>query len=379
MTQEVVKSSRAGSDEAVKELVSQLKKPLSEYKAVLFFASSSYEFAEMSVQIKQNFPNAEVIGTSTSGEISNYGFAKNSVVLTALTCTKTQFAGFILHDVDKYPITQKNSILDAARKCGIMLESTESHKNSFAITFVNGLCNAEEALLSLLYAFIKDDKFIVAGGSAGDDLKFKQTFVSYNGETVSNGAVVLFVKTYGSFDIRKENIFTPSGKLINITQADTYSRKIISLDGVNPKKRYAEALGLTESAISDAVLSHPFGRVFGGKMFISSIAGFNNDGTINMYSRVLPNSTVELLNPLVPEEIAKKTSESILQEIPKPDCVIVINCILRTIMFEQQNKTNLLLSNFKRTFPVFCGFSSYGEQIGKINSNQTLVTIAIGE
>ncbi|CEM61066.1 hypothetical protein TPHV1_140014 [Treponema phagedenis] len=34
---------------------------------------------------------------------------------------------------------------------------------------------------------------------------------------------------------------------------------------------------------------------------------------------------------------------------------------------------------YKKVFPVFCGFSSYGEQIGKINSNQTFVSIVIGE
>ncbi|MCI6799068.1 MAG: hypothetical protein MR970_06375 [Spirochaetia bacterium] len=70
---------------------------------------------------------------------------------------------------------------------------------------------------------------------------------------------------------------------------------------MNPRTRYAQLLGIPESKAGDAALTNPFGRVFGGHTFISSIAGFNDDGTINMYSRVLTNSTVEIME-LVPIE-----------------------------------------------------------------------------
>lgn len=379
MKQEVIFSKQADTQSAVQELLSKLKNPPEKYNAVLFFASSDYDFSLLSDLLHKKFSGAEVIGTTTSGEISREGFTSRTIVLSALSCDKTKFSGVIFDGVDKFPIIHKKELEDAAGRIGIRCADPMSHKNAFAITFVNGLCNAEEALLSFFYAVIKNDDFIIAGGSAGDDLKFKKTFVSCNGKIVSDGAAILFVKTPLPFFIQKENIFKPTGKRTKITQADTYIRKIISLDGMNPRKRYAELLGIPEAKAESAALTNPFGRVFGGHTFISSIAGFNKDGTINMYSRVLPNSKVELMELVPIKEKIEESLDSALKEIPHPGCVLLINCILRTIIFQQQEICDQICRLYGSHGLDFAGFSSYGEQIGRINSNQTLVSIIIGE
>lgn len=379
MKQEVIFSRQADTQSAVQELLSKLKNPPEKYNAVLFFASSDYDFSLLSDLLHKKFSGAEVIGTTTSGEISREGFTSRTIVLSALSCDKTKFSGVIFDGVDKFPIIHKKELEDAAGRIGIRCADPMSHKNAFAITFVNGLCNAEEALLSFFYAVIKNDDFIIAGGSAGDDLKFKKTFVSCNGKIVSDGAAILFVKTPLPFFIQKENIFKPTGKRTKITQADTYIRKIISLDGMNPRKRYAELLGIPEAKAESAALTNPFGRVFGGHTFISSIAGFNKDGTINMYSRVLPNSKVELMELVPIKEKIEESLDSALKEIPHPGCVLLINCILRTIIFQQQEICDQICRLYGSHGLDFAGFSSYGEQIGRINSNQTLVSIIIGE
>lgn len=379
MKQEVIFSRQADTQSAVQDLLSKLKNPPEKYNAVLFFASSDYDFSLLSDLLHKKFSGAQVIGTTTSGEISREGFTSRTIVLSALSCDKTKFSGVIFDGVDKFPIIHKKELEDAAGRIGIRCADPMSHKNAFAITFVNGLCNAEEALLSFFYAVIKNDDFIIAGGSAGDDLKFKKTFVSCNGKIVSDGAAILFVKTPLPFFIQKENIFKPTGKRTKITQADTYIRKIISLDGMNPRKRYAELLGIPEAKAESAALTNPFGRVFGGHTFISSIAGFNKDGTINMYSRVLPNSKVELMELVPIKEKIEESLDSALKEIPHPGCVLLINCILRTIIFQQQEICDQICRLYGSHGLDFAGFSSYGEQIGRINSNQTLVSIIIGE
>ncbi|QEJ94312.1 hypothetical protein FUT79_03225 [Treponema phagedenis] len=379
MKQEVYQTSLKDIDSAIAEITSKLAKSPSQYDAVIFFASADYDFPKLASKIKNVFSKAEVIGTSTSGEISESGFKKRSLVVSAVSCNKTRFSGLIIDNVDKFPIIDKSKIEAAAAKCGIAINSAASHKDAFALTFINGLCNAEEALLALFYAIIKNDQFLIAGGSAGDDLQFKKTYVSYNGETVSNGAVILFVKTQCPFDIRKENIFKPSGKRVTITKADVNTRTIYEIDGRNAGKYYSECIGVPQSEVQNAILDHPFGRVFGGKIFISSLASFTPTGAINMYSRVLPNTTVEILNLDDSLQIATDNLTAISKTIPRPGFVFVINCILRTIGFERRNLCGKMTDLYKKVFPVFCGFSSYGEQIGKINPNQTFVSIVIGE
>lgn len=364
---------------AVEEIFTKLPQTDS-YIAIIFFASVNYDFQELSATLKERYPNAEVVGCSTSGEIINGdGFVQHSIVVTALSCPRTWVSGVIINNVEKFNIFGVKTVEDAAHKIGINPGTPDCHKDAFALTFVNGLCNAEETLTALFYAIIKNEDFILAGGSAGDDLQFKKTYVSYNGAVATEGAVILFVRTKCQFDIRKENIFTPTGKLMKITDADINTRKIISIDGKVPQKRYAEVLGIGENEVNNAQLVFPFGRRLYGDTYISSIAGFNEDGTMNMYCKVDSGAFVELLKEGEISKIAEETCKSISENIPKPGAVILVNCILRTIYFNQKSLVKEVLDRFDRYFPKFCGFSSYGEQLGRFNCNQTLVSIVIGE
>ena len=166
---------------------------------------------------------------------------------------------------------------------------------------------------------------------------------------------------------------------MKITEADIHTRKIISIDGEVPLKRYAEVLEISENEVNNAQLVYPFGRRLYGDMYISSIAGFNEDGTMNMYCKVSSGAFVELLKEGEIAKIAEETCKSISENIPKPSAVILVNCILRTIYFNQKSLVKDVLERFDRYFPKYCGFSSYGEQFGRFNCNQTLVSIVIGE
>lgn len=382
MTQEVVQSKNTDAEQAVNDLCSHLKKPLSSYTAIIFFASSMYDFQKLSELLHEKFQKAEVIGATTAGEITNSGFSKYTVVLNAISDTaasRTQFKGVLIENADKFPVIYKNDIIKAASSIGLQLSSNSISRNAFAITLICGLHNAEESILSLLYNIIKDHDFMIAGGSAGDDLKFKSTYVSYNGRISDTGAVVLFVKTNARFEIYKENIFHISGKSVILTGVNPDAHLVSTIDKKNPRKRYAEILGVPESQVNDAILEHPFGRVFGDEVFIASLERFDNDGKLYMYARVLQDSSQEILEPMDAESICEQTCQNIIQKIPHPECVIFFNCILRTIGFEKKHQQGTISNIWSKHFPVHSGFSTYGEQFGHINSNQTLVVLVMGE
>ena len=380
MNQEVIQSTNLNAEQAVNEVCAKLKKSKSSYTAILFFASSDYDFPALSALMKEQFPEAEVVGSTTAGEITALGFTKHSLVVNALSdsgANRVQFKGVLLENVDKFPIVYKDEIVRAAGSIGVSLQSQGCSKNSFAITLICGLLNAEEIVMSVLYSLIKDDKFFVAGGSAGDDLKFQATYVSYNGKSSSRGAVILFVKTLGKFEIVKENIFQPSGKQVMLTDVNPEKRFVNAIDGKNPRKRYAEILGINEHSVDSALLDHPFGRVFGDQMFIASLVQFDAAGKLSMYARVLNNSVQEILEPLDAVAIAEKTCQDVFEKIPNPGCVILFNCILRTLGFEKHNQQSSINNVWKRYFKQYSGFSTYGEQFAHINSNQTLVMLVL--
>ena len=80
-----------------------------------------------------------------------------------------------------------------------------------------------------------------------------------------------------------------------------------------------------------------------------------------------------------PLSITEETCKKVRQEIENPQCVILFNCILRTIGFDRKKQQEAVNEIWKRYYPSYSGFSTYGEQFGHMNSNQTLVTLVMGE
>ena len=133
MEQEVVSTRNKNIDSAVNELCGKLKKNLNSYQAVIFLAAIDYDFPVLSQKIKEKFPTAEVLGTSTAGEFSADGFTEGSLILTTMYDTSTKAKGVFIDHASKYPIAYKSDIEAALKTCGIGIGDPNSHTNAFAI------------------------------------------------------------------------------------------------------------------------------------------------------------------------------------------------------------------------------------------------------
>ena len=379
MIQEVVQTHYTEVEAAVSDLCEHLKRQPDSYDCIIFFTTSAVDFQALQTLLHQRFKGAQLIGSTTSGEITSQGFTSNTIVLNAISDPKTSYSAVLIDDANKFPLIYKNKVISAAKQAGINLSSPDSHTNSFAISLICGLKNIEEGFLSMLYSLIQYPNFLVCVGTAGDDLKFKATYVSANGECSDCGAVLLFAKTSRQFEIYKENIFQKSGKTVRLTDVQHETHTVRTIDGMNPRKRYAEIVGVPESAANDAILDHPFGRTFGDNVFIASLVSFDSNGILTTYARVIQDSVQEVLDPMDPIKITEESCKNITKKIPNPSCVILFNCILRTIGFSNKNQQVPINAIWKQYFPIYSGFSTYGEQFGHINSNQTLVALVMGE
>ncbi|HCA20522.1 MAG TPA: hypothetical protein DEO40_07585 [Treponema sp.] len=379
MEQEVVTTRTRNVDAAVSELCGKLKKNPGSYQAVIFFAAIDYDFPLLSQKIKEKFPESEVIGTSTAGEFSDQGFTEGSIILTTMSDSSTRVKGVFIDQGSKYPILYKSDIEDALKACGIRINDSSSHKDAFALEFTNAVFNAEETILSNFYAIIKNDKFRLAGATAGYTGNTPKSYVSYNGRTTQDGAVMLFVKTKCAFDIRQEDIFNPTGKQVFVTESDTMRRVISTINGRAATTVYAEQLGVSESQAAQQTFENPFGRFVNGSLHIAALASFTPDKKITTFARVTPNTTLHLMHIGDAMEKADETCAGIKEAIPRPKFTIMMTCITRTMYFARSNMQKDIISKYRNTFPTFCGFSCYGEQIDRIHCNQTLVTLVMGD
>ncbi len=379
MEQEVVSTNATSLYVAVDELCSKLKRSADSYKAVIFMAAITYDFETLSKALKERFPKSEVIGTTTAGEISPQGFANSTIVLTTMFSPESHVAGAFVENGSTYPIASSTEIRDALSRCGIRCNDPSSGRSAFAITFINGVFNAEESILSTFYSIVQNDAFPLAGGTAGYTGDKPKTFVSYNGRVTQDGAVFLFVKTTCRFDIRQEDIFQPTGKSVFVTESNPVERTISKFNGKPAQSVYAEKLGVSESKATEMTFENPFGRYLDGELRIAALAGFTPDKKISLFARVVPNSTLELMHIGDPLQKADETCSGIKSAITNPKFTLLMTCITRTLAFERMGIGRQIIEKYNRTFPTFCGFSCYGEQIGRIHCNQTLVTVTIGD
>jgi hypothetical protein len=113
-------------------------------------------------------------------------------------------------------------------------------------------------------------------------------------------------------------------------------------------------------------------------LHVAALAGFTPDKKISLFARVVPNSTLEIMHIGDPLKKCEETCDGI-RSVLKPKFTLLMTCITRTLAFERMKISDKIIQKYNATFPTFAGFSAYGEQLGRIHCNQTLVSVVIGE
>lgn len=319
-----------------------------------FVVFSSYEIIK---KIASNIPE-NVILCSTAGEYTKKGYKENSITGFQYNINEVEIV-----EIAYPPIKSSKNLKQAYKK-------VENNKNAFMMLLCDGLSSMEETVITTLY-FVKDD-FKIIGGSAGDDMKFKETLI-YHGKNKVH-TIALFFNTTRRTEIIKENIYIPTDKRLLITEADAINRNVKTLNNRPASTEYAESLGIMEEELQDYFINNPLGKYNKEDIYIASPMKVNSDKSITFYSQLMPNTFVQILKPIDPIEELKNTVSKVSI---RPNFIFVINCVLRSLKFKQEN----LWEKFDGEMLKFCsnttGFISYGEQFHKMHINQTMVMLIV--
>lgn len=359
---------------AVQEIERQIRQP--QLKLIVFFASNVYDFTALTKEMKNTFPEAELIGCTTAGELSPKGFTEKSVVALGIAADHFFPVSTVIRKIHSTPMLYRKEVASTFKKAG--LDSAACGNNGFGILLIDGLQGAEEKVLSVVNSVIKDPEFQLIGGSAGDGLEFKKTFVCLNGEVYSDAAVVTFVKTNKKFYIHKEDIFRTTDRSMTVTKSNIRERRVYELDNRPAAQIYADCLGIPKKELAKFFTRNPIGRRIGNKVWTASPFQIMDDDSIQFYSQIFQGALVDILSPEDVIEKTKDTVKIIKEKIPNVKAIIAVNCILRTLQFKDQNQCGMISTELAKLGQVV-GFSSYGEQLCKMHLNQTLVLLALGE
>lgn len=244
-----------------------------------------------------------------------------------------------------------------------------------AIVLIDGMHGAEEAVNEALgnAAPLLD----VVGGSAGDDLAFKDTWVSV-GDRVSHSGVALVVcETTGPFTVLKTCTFTSTEMKLRVTKADAAARVVVEFDGRPATEAYAEAVGRDVAELDSSVfMEHPVGLMVDGSPFIRSPQQLTGDGGIRFYCQVLEGMDVEVMQS---GDIVAETGAAFAAAVQglggAASGGVLFNCILRRLELDATGDTQWFVDSFAGV--PSAGFHTYGETwLGHMN--QTLTGVIFG-
>lgn len=335
---------------SVKDVISYLNDNKSSHNGYVFFASVA-NIKELAAKATDN-----VVLCSSSGEYTNNGYTDGVI------------SGFEYDLSDAEIVEIKYPPVKSVQELKEAYNKVKNNKNAYMLLLCNGLSNMEETVLSTFY-FI-EPSFKIIGGSAGDNLQFKETYIFIGNKKVAN--VAIFVNSKKRTSLVKENIYTKTGKTLLVTDADVIKRTVKTFNYKPASTEYANLLGIKESDLQKYFINHPLGKAYKDDIFIASPMKVNSDKSITFYCELMCNTFVHMLKPDDPILVLKKT----LQGVPfKPSFVFSINCILRSLKFIEDD----IWKKFDKEMLKFCsntaGFISYGEQYYKYHSNQTMVML----
>lgn len=333
----------------------------------LYFASSRFDADELSRQMQQLFPDTPMFGCSSAGEIVSGKMLKHSVALML-------FDHDVIDDVcveivenvsGEYRISDVLQRFEAYYEMPI---AEMNHQRYVGMILIDGLSLAEERIMEKL-GDLTNLTFI--GGSAGDDLQFKKTYVYARGRAYENAALLALLKPTVGFDVIKTQSFCPMNKTLLATKVDEFTREVLEFNQKPALQAYAEAIGTPVEHLEEAFSRFPTGLMIGDEPYVRSPQKIVAD-RIRFFCQIKEGMELSLLESTDIIADTRAAIRSKQTELGKISGMINFHCILRTLELEEKGLTEAYGQLFA-DIPTI-GFSTYGEQyIGHINQTSTIL------
>lgn len=343
---------------------------------VIFFCSSDYDLDELASEINSHFQNVLVVGCTTAGEIGPGGYKEHSLSGVSFPSdgftVATGYVDDLQHIDNKKGQVFVNNLLQQLES---RVSDAAAH-NSFAFLMIDGLSLREEQTVRIFQNALGD--IALFGGSAGDDLNFKQTWIFSEGVFRTDSAALIIVNTIYPFKVFKAQHFICGNEKLVVTKADPNQRIVNEINGYPAAKEYARVVGSHVDKLDPMQFaSTPMVVRINGVDYVRSIQKVNPDGSLTFYCAIDNGLVFMAAHGTDLVKNLEQTFNEIQSEIGKPQLIIACDCILRNLEIQREGLKPTVEKIFKNNNVV--GFSTYGEQFMGIHINQTITGLAIGE
>ncbi|MCA0963989.1 FIST N-terminal domain-containing protein [Salipiger bermudensis] len=313
-----------------------------------------------------------VFGCTTAGTITTEGYETEALLLLAFPRAHFRCASMLIAPLK--PMSMK-SIASELRNHAARFRRTAGW-NRLALIFADGLSKQEDLLVATLEAALGEVP--VFGGSAGDNLSFRETFVLHEGQFHTNAALLLLLETDLAFQGLGFDHFLPTDVQMVVTKALPDERLVLEINGAPAALEYARLIGRPVEQLSPEVFAENPMLVRQNMNYhvravhdapgahALSFLGAIDDGLILTLGRG--------------KEILETLEAGLDVKGPRavaPDFVLGFDCVLRKLEIEQKHLGAQVSEIFRRRRVL--GFNTYGEQHCGVHVNQTFVGVAFFE
>jgi hypothetical protein len=345
------------------------------YACMAVFFSPEFDAQALARAMADKVPIPIQIGCSTAGEIGPFGIADGGAVGLLFPADRfTCAAATVLR------ISEKGFESGAACASGLVeqlaeLTGTDLDGSTFALTLIDGLSAREEVMVSAFQAGLRALPHI--GGSAGDGLAFRESWVICNGTALRDAALLCLFHSRVPFRIFKSDHYEPTDIRLVVTDCDAERRIVTEINGAPATVEYADVAGLNPTSLSPmSFAAHPLVVRVGGEHFCRSIRSVEKEG-LSFFCAIDRGVVLTLAQSQDMAQSVDRALQAVDEELGGTDMILGFDCILRRIEAENRQSLHKIAEVYRRHKVV--GFNTYGEQYKSMHVNQTFTGIAFGK
>ena len=379
----VAHSLELDSQDAIEEVLEQCRETLGELQpqAGLLFTGIDHDFQLILNRINEVYPEIELIGGTTDGEMSSvHGFADDSIVLTLFHSQELQFKAGVADRVSEGSLVNIKEAVETAKSSldgePVVCITTPSGWNINCDVVIEGL---QQAL---------GENFPIFGGTAGDQFRGMGTYQFYNNKVFTVAAPFLLIAGPLLFSSGIESGWMPIGKKGKVTQSEkNIVYKIGEQSAYDYFKYYlGEGIGVEDMPPAEyplAVLEED------GNYYLRALQSFNKEtGYLTLSTNIPEGATVQITHTTRDKiiEASKMSVNSAFTVYPgsHPSVAVIFTCCMRKHVLGTRvvEEYEILKNNFPDL--LVAGFYTYGE-IGPLNRdkpsrfhNETFLSLLLG-
>ena len=375
-------------EEVALQLTKEIKGSLGEQAPVLLlvFASTAQPLDELMPKLSGSFPGAVLLSASTAGEFTEKRDAKSSTAIFALAGDYRIFSGMGRN----LKANVEGAVAEAVE--GLPKE-VEGYPYRTALLMLDPLSgNGEEATLIVSYSLGEDVR--LAGGTAGDDLKMKQTWVGLGDQVASDSMVLGLIFSKAPLGVGVCHGHRPISAPLKITRAQG---NVVSEVNGEPawtvweretraaaKRADIDSTQLTPEQMGGYLLRYEAGLSTGADYKIRAPLAKNDDGSLVFACGIPEGAEVQITESIPERQIESAREAARRARAQTGDAPIagalVFDCICRNLILNKDFQRAVdSISQELGNVPL-AGFETYGEialDVGDMSGFHNTTTVVL--